>query len=73
MRGGVRRVAPGEAHNNTMNLTATSLRSAAAGYRARWADQPDNDGMGSAALTAFRLVQHAQMVHSGVFSVLWEW
>ena len=38
-----------------------------------WADQPDNDGMGSAVLTAFRLVQHAQMVHSGVFSVLWEW
>ncbi len=24
-------------HNNTMNPTATSLRSAAAGYRARWA------------------------------------
>jgi hypothetical protein len=27
----------GGAHNNTMNPSATSLRSAAAGYRERWA------------------------------------
>ena len=27
-------------HNNTMNPTATSLRSAAAGYRARWGCEP---------------------------------
>ena len=43
------------------------------GPTSSWADQPDNGGMESVALTAFRLVQHAQMVHSGAFNVLWEW